>query len=152
MATAYNDAYNALLTICSGASSLANVTVIDGPPVNEDFPTIALHIGWSGNIEGFDGGGISTSYHELGPLARMDEASYIPITIQAFSGDDGFSGPRAAAVAALDAFIELLRANPSLGVARIRDVVASDAQVDQVVDDQGCVVQISLTVSITALI
>lgn len=140
------------LALADATLTAAAVRVVDGPPVQQQYGTTVLYIGWTGEDDNATAGSIESEYHDLGPTAKRDERVEVYCVIQAVRGDDAMTTARSSAVAAYGALETAIRANVSLGLADVLRFEVSDATVRQVRDGEGIGVEVGFTITCISLI
>ena len=98
----YAAATDAIVALARADTTLttAAVEIVDGPPIQQQYGTTVLYVGWTGDEESDAAGTIQSAYHDLGPAAKRDETCEIRCITRAVRGDDNMSQARADAVAA----------------------------------------------------
>lgn len=132
--------------------SAAAVEIVDGPPIQQQYGTTCLYLGWRGDPDDDTAGNITQNYHDLGPAATRDEIVDIYGVVQSVRGDDDMAAARTTAVAALGAMETALRGNVSLGLADVLRIEVTDSAVRQVRDADGIGVELAFTITVTSLI
>jgi len=150
----YAAATDAIVALARADTTLttAAVEIVDGPPIQQQYGTTVLYVGWTGDEESDAAGTIQSAYHDLGPAAKRDETCEIRCITRAVRGDDNMSQARADAVAAFGALETALRANVSLGLAEILRFEVSDAAVNQARDSLGLACELDFTITVISLI
>ena len=134
------------------STTLANVEIVDGPPLIDQFPPDAIYVGWNGGIDDDSAGNITQSYHDTSPVATRDERVEVYCIFQSARGDDEMAEARTRVVDMLGAAETALRANVGLGLTDLLRVEVSDGAVRQVRNADGIGVEIAVTITATSLI
>ncbi|MEH0578994.1 hypothetical protein QBA54_31995 [Streptomyces sp. B21-108] len=144
----------ALVTILQAAGGLADVDVTDGPPTGDVATSDFLAVGWS--TDGYQAAETAQDFNAAGARTR-DEEFAIACVIDVWSGDDGFSTPRARAFAILGVVEQALRATGAAPEAPTLNGTVlwahlTRASLRQYFTDQGARVALGFTVSCHARI
>ena len=150
MITRYAAATDAIIAALQAAPDM--VDVFDGPPTPGFNPYDAVYIGWSGGEDDETAGTISQQYHDTGISAKRDETLSIDYVVQSVRGDDDMSTARARTVEILGIVESTLRATPALGIDGVLYVEVSAGSVRQVRNADGIGVEITGSITVTAII
>jgi len=148
--TRYAVATDAIIAALQATPNM--VDVFDGSPTPGFNPYEAVYIGWSGGEDDDTAGTISQEYHDTGIGAKRDETLSIDFVVQSVRGDDDMSTARTRTVEILGLVESTIRATPALGIDGVVFVDVSAGSVRQVRNADGIGVQISGSITVTAII
>ncbi|GAA2929840.1 hypothetical protein [Streptomyces enissocaesilis] len=147
-------AIDALLAILRAAPALAEVTIIDGPPVGDMADADLVAVGWSPSAEA--GAELAQDFASAGARTR-DEDFTVTGWIESWSGDSDVAPRRTRAFALLAVVEDAIRATgPNPDAPTLNGAVLwahlTRAQLQQFSTDQGIRAGLAFTVSCRARI
>lgn len=132
-----------------------NYTVIDGPPVSEDYPDYSVIVGWDGDPEGdHQAAALDQNWAGLGKQRRNETAEIICCLIAEYGDGDSWKPIRNVGLAIQQDVETKLRKNPDLGLVPngVRQVIEAEFKPVAVFQEQysesGYQFRVAFTVSI----
>ena len=106
---------DAMVAAFKGATSLADVTVYDGPEIDSSDPLIWLAVGHDGTEDGeVVAVNMKNEYKQLGAKSMFEEG-YVNCVLDVWNGDTNISALRTQARTYMSAIDSVIRLDPSFG-------------------------------------